>query len=45
MSLRLAYLTENGYVASDGDLRHTKVTNFCLPMYGFHKRDFKNKLL
>lgn len=45
MSLRLAYLKENGYVAGDGDLRHTKVTNFCLPMYGLHKRDFKGKLL
>lgn len=45
MSLRLMYLKENGYVTNDGDLRHTKVTNFCLPMYGFHKRDFKNKLL
>ena len=45
MSLRLAYLKQQGYVKDDGDLRHTKVTNFCLPMIGLHRRDFKGKLL
>lgn len=45
MSLRLAYLKANGYVTEEGDLRHTKVTNFCLPMFGVFKGDFKGKLL
>lgn len=45
MSRRLAYLRENGYVTADGDLRHTKVTNFCLPMLDVYKGDFKDRLL
>ncbi len=45
MSLRLTYLREKGYVADDGDLRHTKVTSFCLAMYDIHKSDFGDNLL
>lgn len=34
-----------GYVADDGDLRHTKVTMFCLAMYDIHKSEFGENLL
>jgi len=45
MSLRLTYLKEKGYVADDGDLRHTKVTSFCLAMFDIHTSDFGGNLL
>lgn len=45
MSLRLTYLRNKGYVTEDGDLRHTKVTNFCLPMYDIHRLEFGENLI
>lgn len=45
MSSRLTYLKDNGYVKEDGRLRHTKVSNFCLPMFDLHIDDFKEKLI
>lgn len=45
MSLRLTYLKNKGYVTDDGSLRHTKVTNFCLPMYDIHILEFGENLI
>lgn len=45
MSVRLAYLRSYGYVLDNGDIKHTKVSNFCLPMFGLAVKDFNKKLL
>ncbi len=45
MSLRLAYLKSKGFAKEDGSIKHTKATNFCLPMLGLCPRDFGEILL
>ncbi len=46
MSLRLTYLKSKGYVDEDGSInKHTKATNFCLPMIGVWVGDFGKDLL
>lgn len=45
MSLRLTYLKSKGYVLDDGSIRHTKVTQFCLPMFDLHYNWFDGALI
>lgn len=45
MSVRLTYLRDNGYVTENNDIRHTKVSTFCLPMFDVCVKDFKQFLL
>lgn len=45
MSIRKTYLRNKGYIRENGNIKHTKVTMFCLPMYGIHYKDFGNHLL
>lgn len=45
MSVRRVYLENKGYIRKDGSIKYTKVTRFCLPMFGLHYDDFGNHLL
>lgn len=45
MSVRKTYLKNKGYIRKDGSIKFTKVTMFCLPMLGFHFKDFGDSLL
>jgi len=45
MSIRKTYLKNKGYIRENGNIKHTKVTMFCLPMFGIHHKDFGNHLL
>lgn len=45
MSRRMAYLKNMGYVNEEGVLRHTKLTNFCIPMFGVCAKDFGDSLI
>lgn len=45
MSRRMAYLKNNGYVSDEGVMKYTKVTNFCIPMFGVCAKDFGDSLI
>ena len=45
MSIRITYLKENNYIRSDGSIKFTKVTMFCLPMIGLKYKEFEDHLL
>ena len=45
MSVRLTYLKDNGYALDNGDIKHTKVTTFCLPMLGTLTKEFGKDII
>lgn len=45
MSIRKTYLKNKGYIKQNGKIKHTKVTMFCLPVFGMHYMEFGDHLL